>query len=107
MTKRLGGFRRKTRSKLRKTPRTKGKIKLSEVENFKAIPGKGVEATLNRVKILFGTRKLMKENKISVGFVEEKMIALEEQGKTAMILAVNKKVIGIVAVADVLKEKSG
>ena len=83
-----------------------GKIKLSEVENFKAIPGKGVEATLNRVKILFGTRKLMKENKISVGFVEEKMIALEEQGKTAMILAVNKKVTGIVAVADVLKENS-
>ena len=81
-------------------------IEISEVKNFQAIPGKGVEATLNRKKILLGTRKLMKDNKISVDLIEEKMIELENQGKTAMILAVDKKVIGIIAVADVLKENS-
>ena len=83
-----------------------GKVKISEVKNFNAIPGKGVEAMLDRKKILLGTRKLMKDNKISIDFIEDKMVTLEDQGKTAMILAVGKKIIGIVAVADVLKENS-
>ncbi len=80
--------------------------KTAEVKNFQAIPGKGVEATLDKKKILLGTRMLMKDNKISVNLIEDKMALLENQGKTAMILAVGKKVIGIIAVADVLKENS-
>ena len=48
----------------------------------------------------------MKDNKISVDAIEDKMAVLEDRGKTAMILAVGKKVIGIIAVADVLKENS-
>ncbi|MCX6721168.1 MAG: heavy metal translocating P-type ATPase, partial [Candidatus Staskawiczbacteria bacterium] len=87
-------------------------LKLSDVKNFQAIPGKGVEATLDKKKILLGTRKLMKDNKIisaqggpASGW-EDKMVILEDQGKTAMILAVGKKVVGIIAVADVLKENS-
>jgi len=82
------------------------KLALSSVEGFQAIPGKGVEATLNKEKILLGTRKLLKDNKISIDLIEDKMITLEDQGKTAMILTVGKKVIGIIAVADVLKENS-
>ena len=82
------------------------KVKLFEVKNFQAVPGKGVEATLNKKKILLGTRMLMKDNKISVNLIEDEMTALEDQGKTAMILAVDKKVMGIIAVADVLKENS-
>ena len=81
-------------------------IKLFEVKNFQAVPGKGVEATFNRKKILLGTRKLMKDNKIETKTIEDKMIELEDQGKTAMILAVGKKIFGIIAVADVLKENS-
>ncbi|MCX6721766.1 MAG: heavy metal translocating P-type ATPase [Candidatus Staskawiczbacteria bacterium] len=81
-------------------------IALSEIEGFQAIPGKGVEAEFNGKKILLGTRKLMKDSKISVDLIEDKMIALENQGKTAMILAVGKKIVGIIAVADVLKENS-
>ena len=65
-----------------------------------------MEAILDRKKILLGTRKLMKDNKISIDLIEDKMIILEDQGKTAMILAVGKKIIGIIAVADVLKENS-
>jgi len=90
----------------------KDKITISEVKNFQAIPGKGVEATLNRKKILLGTRNLMKENKISVELIDEEMAILEDQGKTAMILALRQvqgrpfKIIGIIAVADVLKENS-
>jgi Cu+-exporting ATPase len=81
-------------------------IALSEVEGFQAIAGKGVEANLDKKNILLGTRKLMEDNKISVGLIENKMINLEDQGKTAMILAVGKKIIGIIAVADTLKENS-
>jgi P-type Cu+ transporter len=81
-------------------------LALSEVEGFQAIPGKGVEAILNKKKVLLGTRQLMKDNKISVDLVEDKMAELEDQGKTAMILVYGKKVVGIIAVADVLKENS-
>jgi len=84
----------------------KEKVKLSEVKSFQAIPGKGVEAVLDRKKILLGTRMLMKDNKISVDLIEDKMAELENQGKTAMILTVGKNIIGIIAVADILKGNS-
>jgi Cu+-exporting ATPase len=82
------------------------KINLSEVKNFQAIPGHGVWAELENKKILFGTRKLMIDNQIDSSLIEEKMIALENQGKTAMILAQDKNIIGIIAVADTLKDYS-
>lgn len=77
-----------------------------EVKNFQAIPGHGVSADLENKKILFGTRKLMTDNQIDPTTIEEKMIALENQGKTAMILARDKEIIGIIAVADTLKDYS-
>ncbi len=84
----------------------KENIFLSEVERFQAIPGYGVSATLQGKKIFFGTRKLMTENKINPSVIEEKITALEDQGKTAMILAQDKNIIGIIAVADTLKDYS-
>lgn len=82
------------------------KLELFEVRNFQAIPGHGVSAEVNGEKILFGTRKLMFDNQIDPSLIEEKMIALEDQGKTAMILAQDKNIIGIIAVADTLKDYS-
>ncbi|MBU2036844.1 heavy metal translocating P-type ATPase [Patescibacteria group bacterium] len=82
------------------------KINFSEVKNFQAIPGYGVMADLKNKKILFGTRKLMTNNQINPNIIEEKMIILEDQGKTAMILAQEKDIIGIIAVADTLKDYS-
>ncbi len=84
----------------------KENINLNEVQNFQAIPGKGVEARINNKKILFGTRKLMEDNKINYQPIENQITKLEDQGKTAMVLAFDKKVIGIIAVADTLKEYS-
>ena len=81
-------------------------INFSEVKNFQAIPGRGVSADLENKKIFFGTRKLMADNQIDPSQIEEKLIALEDQGKTAMILAQDKEIIGIVAVADTLKDYS-
>ena len=82
------------------------KIELLEVKNFRAIPGKGVEGKINKENIYLGTRKLMDENGIDYRKNEDKIIELETQGKTAMILAIGKKVIGIIAVADTLKDNS-
>jgi len=84
----------------------KEKMELSDVKNFKAIPGKGVEAVFQGKKILLGTRALMTENKIDPALIEEKMAVLENQGKTAMILAQENEILGIIAVADTLKEYS-
>jgi len=82
------------------------KANFSEVKNFQAIPGYGVTVDLENKKILFGTRKLMANNQINSNIIEEKMIVLEDQGKTAMILAQDKEIIGIIAVADTLKDYS-
>jgi Cu+-exporting ATPase len=79
---------------------------LGEVKGFEAIPGGGVKAELSGKKVLLGTRKLMSSNKIKTESIENKMVALEHQGKTAMILAYEGNVAGIIAVADVLKDNS-
>jgi len=79
---------------------------LSEVKEFQAIPGHGVSAEMENKKILLGTRKLLTDNKIDFKKIEEKMVFLENQGKTVMILVFNNEIIGLIAVADTLKEGS-
>ncbi|WP_292373205.1 heavy metal translocating P-type ATPase [Methanosarcina sp. UBA411] len=81
-------------------------ISLEKAENFRSIPGKGVEAYLEEKRILLGTRKLMEENGISFKELEAEMRGFEENGKTAMLVAFGDEIIGIVAVADTLKENS-
>ena len=82
------------------------KIELIDIDKFDAIPGHGVLAELNSSTIILGTRKLMTDNNISYQEIENKIVKLEEEGKTAMILAQDNKIIGIIAVADVLKKES-
>ena len=79
---------------------------LLKIKNFQALPGYGVTVEMENKKIFFGTRKLMKENGIDIEQIEKQMIELEDQGKTAMILAQDKEIIGIIAVADTLKKYS-
>ncbi|MDP2930215.1 MAG: heavy metal translocating P-type ATPase [bacterium] len=81
-------------------------FKYLDVEGFEALPGKGVIGKIKNKEILFGNRKLMTENKIDYQSFEEKIIVLENQGKTVMMLAYNGKFKGIIAVADTLKEFS-
>lgn len=82
-------------------------LSLQEVSNFSAIPGHGVQGTINDVVYYLGNRKLMTDVlKLSVDSINAQMSRLEEQGKTAMILASKEGVVGIVAVADTVKETS-
>jgi P-type Cu+ transporter len=79
-------------------------ISLLEVEKFNAIPGKGVVAQIDNQNILLGTRKLMAGNNISYQSFEEKISGLEKEGKTVMMLATDSNVVGLIAVADTLKD---
>ncbi len=81
-------------------------ITLSATENFTAIPGHGIEGTIKGRKYFFGNRTLMKRKNIDAKSIENQLQTLEEQGKTAMILADEQGVLGIIAVADTLKETS-
>ncbi len=81
-------------------------ITAEEPESFEALPGFGVQVTYNNQRVLLGNRKLMESNNIDISALEQKMVALEEGGKTAMLIAVDEKFAGIIAVADTLKEHS-
>jgi len=81
-------------------------IDIPEAEEFDSITGKGVKASYLGQEILLGNRKLMEEKGIDVKDIEKNLQDLEEQGKTTMMVAINNKIAGLVAVADTLKEYS-
>ncbi len=82
------------------------KIKIREVKSFKAIPGFGVYGEIGRNKIFFGNLKLMEKEKISISSIEKEVKRLQQEGKTSMVLAMNKKPLGVIAIADTLREES-
>lgn len=84
----------------------KQKMHLASTKNFKAIAGHGVEGEIEGKMYFLGNRKLMQKIAVSEIESEEKMQTLEEEGKTAMLLADSKHILGIIAVADTLKETS-
>ncbi|MFH0896460.1 MAG: heavy metal translocating P-type ATPase [Candidatus Bathyarchaeota archaeon] len=81
-------------------------LDIPEPSEFKTIPGKGVSAHGEGHDILVGNRMLLHEAGIPVERIENSILGLEEQGKTAMLVAVDGKMIGVIAVADTLKETS-
>lgn len=85
------------------------KQELEEVpdpEKFTAIPGRGVSALIQGKEVLVGTRKLMAEQGLDPMRYESRLGELEDQGKTAMLMALEKKVVALIAVADVIKDTS-
>lgn len=87
----------------------KGKKALGTVkdpEKFEAIPGRGVVSEVNGLTICLGTRKLMNERSIDMGKVETFITKLEDEGKTAMLMAIDNTMEAIIAVADTVKEHS-
>ncbi len=85
-------------------------ISLSVVSAFRAIPGHGVESEIEGKKYYFGNRRLITDvvgiSRNLVDKVERKIRKLEENGKTVMILASSEEILGLVAVADTIKETS-
>lgn len=81
-------------------------IALQDVEHFEAIPGHGIRAKVEGHELLIGTRKLMREEGVDASALLAEMTALEEAGRTAMLVAVDGRLAGLVAVADTIRETS-
>lgn len=81
-------------------------IDIPDPESFESIPGHGIKAYYQGNEILIGNRKLMAINGIDVNNIEEKLTNLENEGKTVIIMAINKKLEAIFTVADTLKEEA-
>ena len=82
------------------------KISWKKVTNFQAIVGRGVKAKVAGTEYYLGNMRLMKEKKMSLTNHSSVIEKLEGEGKTVMILAEKKKVLGLIAVADEIKEDS-
>jgi len=82
-------------------------MEVQDVKDFTAVPGHGVEGTVGEMHVAFGNRRLMAREGIDISGFEDRIAELEGQGKTVMLVGVNKmKLAGIVAVADTLKDNS-
>ena len=81
-------------------------VQIKEADSFEAIPGFGIRASIEGKTIFVGTRKLMQQQNIDVSSVENNMAKLESEGKTSMLIGVDKQLAGVIAVADTVKETS-
>ncbi len=82
-------------------------VEITDVEKFKAVPGHGIEATIENREVLVGTRKLMKDNGIDIAdSIQNELEQYEHEGKTAMIIATDGAISGVVAVLDTVKESA-
>ncbi len=81
-------------------------LHLADVEKFEAITGRGVKGVVEGKDVLVGSQKLMKEMQIEPEAYQGDMEKLEDEAKTVMLVAVEGEIIGIIAVADTLKEDS-
>ncbi|MEG0584455.1 MAG: heavy metal translocating P-type ATPase, partial [Cetobacterium sp.] len=81
-------------------------LNLKNLETFKAIPGYGIEVTIENKNILLGNKKLMVDRKIALDSFEKESDNLAGMGKTPMYIAIEGSIAGIIAVADTVKESS-
>ncbi|MGG7147808.1 heavy metal translocating P-type ATPase [Clostridium butyricum] len=88
------------------------KLNFKNIDKFNAIPGHGIEVKIDDKEVLLGNRKLMDDKKIKSENVSnnsdlfEQGNNLAEQGKTPMYIAINNNLVGIIAVADIVKPSS-
>jgi len=82
------------------------RLELKKSMGFKAIPGLGIEVTIDGKKILLGNKKLMDESNVSLLDLEKASDKLAGEGKTPMFIAIEGNLSGIIAVADTVKENS-
>jgi Cu+-exporting ATPase len=81
-------------------------LELPKVTGFEAIPGHGIRGAVDAQKVLLGNRRLFRREGIDPAPAEEAMTRLESEGKTAMLVARDGTLAGIVAVADTLKPEA-
>ena len=82
------------------------RVKIPNGTGFKAVPGHGALAKYRNKRIILGNRKMMDKYKIKYQNAEDEIISLENEGKTVILIGLGKKLIGLIAVADTVKEFS-
>ncbi len=82
------------------------KLTLLKSENFKAIPGHGIEVIIDGKEVLLGNTKLMKDKEIDASSIMQISEAFANEGKTPMYIGIDGKIAGMIAVADVVKNSS-
>lgn len=87
--------------------RRKNEARVPNPESFEAVSGQGIKAVYQGKTIFVGTRKLMEEIGISIpDHVEDRMQEIESIGKTAVLVTINSKLSGIIALADTIKQNT-
>lgn len=81
-------------------------LKAGKVERFEALNGRGVQGRVHGRMIRVGNQRMLKEAGIDFSSVTQKQEELEEEGKTAMLVAIEDRIAGVIAVADTLKDDS-
>jgi Cu+-exporting ATPase len=81
-------------------------IDVTDPDDFENVPGHGIKATVGNSEVLVGNRKLLRDNGIDPSPAQETMERLENEGKTAMLVAYEDELAGVVADADTIKESA-
>ncbi|MBX0324958.1 heavy metal translocating P-type ATPase [Halomicroarcula sp. F13] len=81
-------------------------IDVSDPDHFENVPGHGIRATVGNSEVLVGNRKLLRDNDIDPSPAQDTMERLENEGKTAMLVAYEGELVGVVADADTIKESA-
>jgi Cu+-exporting ATPase len=79
-------------------------VEVTEAVSFEALPGRGVRGRVDGTDVLLGNRALMAQTGVDAGAFEDRVIELEHEGRTVMLLAADGEAVGLVAVADTLKD---
>lgn len=79
-------------------------VKTRSLDAFENLPGRGIRATLGEREVLLGNRSLMESNRVPLTGWHEKASPLLARGRTVMFLAVEGEILGLLSVADTLKE---
>ena len=81
-------------------------VNLLEVDDFEAVPGHGIKATIAGKSLLVGNRKFLEEYHVDIDRSELQLSQFEQLGKTAMLIAINQQLRGTIAVADTVKDST-
>ena len=80
---------------------------ITSPDSFEAISGHGLKATYSNHKILIGNRKMMEDNQVAVTeSVDAKLSIFEKEGKTAVLVAIDNTLSGILSISDTIKENA-
>ncbi|MCK5504932.1 MAG: copper-translocating P-type ATPase, partial [Thermodesulfovibrionia bacterium] len=81
-------------------------VQLKDPADFQAVPGHGIKARIDEKIVLLGNANFMGDEDINIVDIKDKDEKLSGEGKTPMYVAVDGKAVGIIAVADTLKDNS-